>query len=459
MTIERLDDLATPPLGVALWRGSCNAPDRETVAKYRDVTIAWLRYGYREAIFEADTIDEALGKASQAGHGYCLLPAYGCVVHEQWDAGDSACQGDFFTRLLAWAERQTFTVAGIAGEDGGTDDKGPLCLLVDLTRIDAALERISRHDWLPLPRSLACDLVDLRAKRVSNGPGIASLLGRGILSPDASVATGELTDDQRRFVETVRCQVASARRGVFLWNIEAYDDIERPPPGFEPPVSSLYCVSAGFKPNRILHTHGMDSRTRVVFFDYSAAALEVRQTLVDKWDGADFPHFVRYLFRKFPHPATFYQLWQNVTPEQVTQEEFEAMWSRELQRWGGAATFQEHWRAYRKLRHEFVCCDLLSDPSPLLRTMRSEPGSVVWWSNAFFTMYGNWLLPACQRREAYRRFISALAARHPHVHLVGSDHQNVNVNGICAADYWERFRDVPDDDLVPLKLHRTVIRM
>ena len=77
-----------------------------------------------------------------------------------------------------------------------------------------------------------------------------------------------------------------AGRGVFVLNYESYDDIAEPPPGFTPPVSTLYCVAAGLKPNRILATHGVDADSRVVFFDYSQQALDFRRGLDGECGGA-----------------------------------------------------------------------------------------------------------------------------------------------------------------------------
>ena len=34
-------------------------------------------------------------------------------------------------------------------------------------------------------------------------------------------------------------QASSARRGVFLWNIESYADVETPPEDFRGPISTL----------------------------------------------------------------------------------------------------------------------------------------------------------------------------------------------------------------------------
>ena len=78
------------------------------------------------------------------------------------------------------------------------------------------------------------------------------------------------------------------------------------------------------------------------------------------------------LFQRFPHPDTFYQLWDDVTPENVDWKDIEFVWQRELNRWGGPDAMRDHWQAYARLEHEYVCCNLLTDPAPLLTRSRQR---------------------------------------------------------------------------------------
>ena len=149
--------------------------------------------------------------------------------------------------------------------------------------------------------------------------------------------------------------------------IESYEDIEAPLADFSGPISSLFSVAAGFKPNRILHMHGMSEGTRVVFFDYSANALEIRKALVEHWDGEDFPHFVKYLFGRFPSPQTFYHLWSGLTPDDLERDAIERAWQGELARWGGTQNFKTHWTAYRELSHEYLHCNIMVGSAELFQ--------------------------------------------------------------------------------------------
>ena len=477
--------------------------------KFRELTLSWSRYGYREVIFENDSVDGLLAAAEAAGFRYCFVLPYGYIVSESWQVGDKH-PGDFFAILKRWIEASEFLVGGtIVSEPGKWYGLQLGCLLVDL---DSYRRLAAPAFALPCdgPRELPCPRpridqghiaglsptaeVEVQCPQLAGWNFICSSLnaglpvrgftadvlshtlnleatcplrreallrfsGDGISSYPAAEDEGLLSRDQRTFLDVVSTQAARARRGVFLWNIESYADIETPRDDFPAPVSTLYSVAAGFKPNRILHTHGFTDNTKVVFFDYSRPALEIKKCMVEQWDGDDFPRFVRYLFTAFPHPETFYQLWNNATPLDVNWDDIDLVWQRELQRWGGAGHWREHWRAYRELEHEYVCCDLLADADALLDRVAHEPGAIIWWSNAFFTMYGNWAYTWQERREAYDYWVEQLAARNPPLYLFGSDINNSSVNDVQAAEYWDRYRQAGGDCLTPCKLYRTEMRM
>jgi hypothetical protein len=302
-------------------------------------------------------------------------------------------------------------------------------------------------------------LLDLGATDAEQRTALAARFGAAIIGNALDSADCALTADQRQFLSVIKAQAENARRGVFLWNIESYADIEVPGDGFVPPVSTLYSVAAGFKPNRILQTHGFTDRTRVVYFDYSQPALDVRRFMVSRWNGEDFPRFVRAVFEAFPCPETFYQLWDEKTPQDELWCDIHRIWQQELNRWGGAAAFASHWHRYRQLKHHYLCCNILEDSLPLLQLIRAETDAVIWWSNAFFTMYGNWFYTTDQRQQAYRHWVSELARRNADLFLLGSDNNNTCVNSIRAKEYWELYRHRRTSCLRPHKLHRAEIRM
>jgi hypothetical protein len=234
--------------------------------------------------------------------------------------------------------------------------------------------------------------------------------------------------------------------------------VAEPPEHFGRAVSTLYCVAAGLKPNRILQTHGIDDSTRVVFFDYSAKALEFRQLMLREWNGKDYPRFVRYAFGKMPAPETFYHLWSSLSPDELDDRDLERLWEKELHQWGGADAFAKHWNACRRLPHEFVCCDIVNEPQTLFARLTDEPDAVIWWSNAFFTVHSNWFYTVEERARRYENWIEGLAARCPRAALYGADHNNSSVNAVRAAAYAGQYAKDGGDCLRPFKMQRCQIR-
>jgi hypothetical protein len=474
-------------------------------AMCRDLTIAWSRYGYRDAILEGPTVDAILAEAADLGHRYCLIQAPGILIRESW-RGEEDGDRDFLSELTRWIEKHEFLVVGrVERGEGAWYGLDPRTLLVDLGRYRAlgrpgfgAPEDADRE--LPDPDAATDDggvrsltpsgrttrgrpglqgwgLVEaalrsgvpvldldrpLRSQLLDIAPGPADDFSRYLGSGISSYRGGEaaaLRPDQRELLDVIALHDANARRGVFLWNIESYDDVERPPPDFAGPVTQLFSVAAGFKPNRILHTHGFDARTRVTFMDYSRNALDVRRFAIESWDGRDMPAFFRRVFERFPYPETYYHLWRDLTPDELSPGDLERAGSTEVERWGGEEAFAQHWGAYRELHHDFVHCDVVGDPASLLERVEADPHAVAWWSNAFFTVCSNWYHPWSERRARYENWISRLAARNPDLLCYGSDHNNTNVNWIRAGDYWRRYGELPGDDLIPRKLQQHEIRM
>jgi hypothetical protein len=477
--------------------------------KYRGFTISWSRYDYRDEIIEASSVDQILEEAAKRDFRWCLILPFGHIIAERWTPEHWQSQ-DLFSALEDRLDQGDFLVAGkITGEPNTWFGFKDRCLLVNLEKYrqlsaplfdvpcEASVEvptakRQMKQDrvaaLLPTEKterqhpalagwnfiatslrngirvvdfddSLRGSILDLDATCPARTRAIAQYLDQGIMNYDPSAGHPELGPDQVTFLNMVQPQTTSATNGVFLWNIEAYDDVETPSDDFRPPLSSLYSVAAGFKPNRILQTHGWDASTRVVYFDYSPNALAVKKYMVDHWDGNDFPKFVDRLFDGFPYPETFYQLWDGLTPENVEPRDIQRMWQRELERWGTAQSFREHWQAYRKLPHEFVCCNVLTDPSPLYDQFVRESSAVIWWSNAFFTVYGNWFYTLDERRQMYENWIRQIAERNPDLLLFGSDHNNVNVNSLGALEYWEAYQLSGSSNLIPCRLAKTEIRM
>ena len=143
--------------------------------------------------------------------------------------------------------------------------------------------------------------------------------------------------------------------------------------------------------------------------------------MIEHWDGDDFPRFVNQLFEDLSHiPKRFINFGTTSRPRPFSMKISDAYGSASLR--GGKAPNDSKTIGNdiaSSNTNSFVC-DLLSNPSPLLDQMQPEPNAIVWWSNAFFTMYGNWRCCVEDRQTSYERWIEQLARLHnPDLYLGG----------------------------------------
>lgn len=475
----------------------------------RELSIAWSRFKYFDSILENTSVNGILDQALERGARYCLIQAHGHILSEIWRPADADCP-DIMAALDHWIEHEEFFVTGhVIHREGHWYGLDRRCLLVDLNhyrdlgrpafdlpceqpltliegdpqstgngriqRLDPTTATVATQPQLPgwnfVQASLAAGIpvyefgssIDASMLYLEpDDPVRASVLGRylvdGIADYDRTADLELLGPKEKHFLDTLHTLTQNLRRGVFVWNLESYKDVEQPPVEFSPPLTALYTVAAGFKPNRILQTHGFDERTRVVVFDYSRPGLQFRRLLHETWDGKDYPAFLRYLFEKLPSGEAYYCLWDGLAPENLDWDDIETRWHEELDAWGGETALSDHWRRFKRVSVDYVHCNLLTEPERLLEHMRDEPSSVIWWSNAFFSVYSNWYYTARERRDIYRRWIEAVSRRAPRLYCYGSDSNNISVNFVQAEAYWHWYRREDSNELEPRKLHRHELR-
>ena len=187
----------------------------------------------------------------------------------------------------------------------------------------------------------------------------------------------------------------------------------------------------GFKPYRILKTHGFDPK-RGSFS--SITALE-RSSSGSSCSANGTAPLSRLLRRRSPRcrPTPFSALGRLIS-RGVARATWKILEGGDRSG-GGRENVSETLESWRSLPHEFILCDLLDNPRPLLdRTATSQLRSI-WWSNAFFTIYSNWFFTIAKRRRRSWNSSGASRRNAPALTLYGADHMNSSVNSIRADEY------------------------
>ena len=120
-----------------------------------------------------------------------------------------------------------------------------------------------------------------------------------------------------------------------------------------------------------------------------------------------------------------------------------------------------NWQKFRLLDVEYASCNILTENELLLNLINDEENALIWWSNAFFSVYSNWFYSIAQRQNLYRQWISKLARKAPRLILYGSDCNNISVNCYTAQQYGDWLQSTTEagfDELAPAKLHQHELR-
>lgn len=429
--------------------------DAALAERCRELTFAWSRWSYAGPILEDRDPHRLLALAAERGARHCLVQACGHLVVETLrpKGAEAPELADVLIRALG-------DEAWLVGRKLADDVVHDACWLVDLERWQArGRPRLARVGDTP---QLMVETADGASDGIADAPADALRCSRdlephrpshaqALRATPGTVDTATLERPLGDFVASLARTLDQCQRGVFIWNLESYDDIAVTD---RQPLASLACVAAGFKPDAILRRHGFTDTTELTFFDYSADALAFRRMLVEQWDGRDLPGF---LWPRLQPGATHYWLSSTARGDAPAREELDRLWARELDDWGGADAFAAHWRATRGLRHRYVEVDLLRAPERAIGTPPPGPAAV-WWSNAFSSVHALWHLRHAEREAAFARWVDAIAQRAPQAWLLGADANNSPVGGIRAGDYARRLADWRGGIHEPLRIGDAAIR-
>lgn len=242
---------------------------------------------------------------------------------------------------------------------------------------------------------------------------------------DPSLAPNqEMNQGQRRFLSGMRQNWFACRSSIFLFNTDDIRNTQRVIPSGKN-LDALYSVASGFRPLKLLEMNGFRSSTRVVYFDYSQAALDFRKELHEQFDGLNFVDFLknrgtRFRFGNYqarpanaeevPHGEAQFAEQFHSEPNYDT---LNSLWNRTTDAFGGSKAFQRLWQDSRQLPHQFVFTDLFNTPSALTDLLQADHAehSLVWWSNSFTTESTRTFMPVEHIQRAYKNFEFTIRGR------------------------------------------------
>jgi hypothetical protein len=213
-------------------------------------------------------------------------------------------------------------------------------------------------------------------------------------------------------------RVGEHRRRALAWSEGAWvANTERPPviraSDFAGPVSTMISVASGLNTYLLLARLGYDDSTAVHYVDSSRATLEFKRWLLENWDGKDYPAAIDHWRRDQAH----------LDPQRGLSEADIAATAADIQT-GLEGSFAKHWKAFRRLPHQFHRLDLLtSEHERMLKLI--DPASkttLLWFSNVFHSAYTHAILAEEENATLFRFWIEKLRRRNPQVYVIGRDH-------------------------------------
>ena len=424
--------------------------------KRKEITEFFTRFKYFGPIIYGNSVNEVLDKALEHDVDYCIVQAVGHIVRE----------GSFFKIIEKWMDKKNFFVTGHImdketpnsnwAEGNGYYGLHKQCILVNLKyyekfdkpvwgeakhKIDKPehLAAANRHvkdihdDYTPLAlmpteETKVCKpLVDgwnFINTSLENGLTVYNFHPKVRDAKEFVYPTSSIQDLQTQ-LSWVNNIVNYAPQCVFLWNTETYLDLKYCK--IQEPVRHLYTLAASFKPHIILNTFNFEDDAIVNFYDYSKPALAYKKMMLTQWNGEDYPSFINWARKKYQFNETHGTLTENETDD--------FLWKREISWWGGEDIIKEHWKRYKKLKHTWTHVDISKDCTPITNKIVNEPGSVIWWSNAFHTVNAHYLHGLKGVTESYNNWIKEIKTNNPDMWILGKDFLDRPIEGGQIKDY------------------------
>jgi hypothetical protein len=280
-----------------------------------------------------------------------------------------------------------------------------------------------------LPHLLAVDAPELRRNILELPPGVTAQ--RLLLDPNYNTdafVSGLLSMRNRRPIdwEALGTEQTSYFRQVenslgkatiFVLNSESVSESGPVLQSFAPVggFRQLFVVCSGLKPFLLWAKAGAPDAD-IIFYDKFDGNLAFWNCLLREWDGYDYECFLgEYDDQMF----TSGNYCVGHGPVEATRKAiFQSNLVKSLAVFGSETEFARHWRAFQRLSHTFLKCDLLFEAHGLIDKVTSD-AVLFWFSNIFryhltIRAFGTRLI-----RESYIRMVKDLREYHSHIFCLG----------------------------------------
>lgn len=429
--------------------------NKELANRYKDLTEFFIRHmkSSMDNFVIGTSINKTLNKALETGKDYCILMSVGHFLNSP----------KFFTYIENWINSVDFFVTGhimdLESDNSQRNSKGHYwglhrqCAVINLKYYEefgrpewgdkfkseetitvAKAKRATtdiHDDYTPIfldptnETQICTPYVDgwnFINKSLENGLKVYNFHPRIRVTKRYAYPNKSLEELKNQLTWIVNI-LEGAPNCVFLWNTESYREIKKYSGN---PIKKLYSVAAAFKPNFMLETIGFDEDTEVVYFDYSKQALAFKKLLLEKWDGKDYPQFLRKIKKEYRINETF--------GAQTEGKSYEELWERELNNWKSEEILYNHWQKYKNLKHTFIHCDVLEEPEKIINAITEEENSYIWWSNVFHTVNAHYTRSLDVLTEEYNNFVSNIKKQNQDIRVFGMSHLNKRLLGENISD-------------------------
>ena len=438
--------------------------DRETIRnkdlanRYKELTEFFIRHIKDHKYIVDKTINQVLNKALVSGADYCIVMSVGHFISDP----------KFFTYISSWIDKIDFFVTGHIidknsnnsqinsnnhywglhkqcmiinlkyYEEFGKPDWGDKIVSEDKIEVAKAKRSITdiHDDYTPIfleptrETQVCTPYVDgwnFINKSLENGLKVYNFHPKIRDTKKYTYPSKDIETLQKQ-LDWVNNIITGAPNCVFFWNTEPYNDIKR---STGKKIKKLYSVAAAFKPNFILNKFDFYDDTEITYFDYSKPALAFKKFLLEEWDGKDYPKFLRYAKSNYQLNETY-----GATTEGKTSKD---LWDKELIDWGNEDILYNHWQRYKKLKHNFIYCDLLENPEKVTNSIDNTENSYIWWSNAFHTVTAHYTRSLEDLKNHYNNnWIRAIENKNSNITCFGTDIMNNKITNInISSCYYE----------------------